>query len=839
MDHWNDQANTHYDLIFQQSCDVVTEVNLLTGEYFQTLFSSKDYFSLPKSGSYQAAFEEMLSSRIVPEDSELLECYFSLEQLREASRGDCNGECHEFSLIEGDHLLYLESRVYFIRDKGSRAVITTRDITGQKTKEFDQQMAREYDIALRRIYDELYELNISQDNYRIIYHVADKYVTPPEQGVLTETIAEVADHMIHPEDRDAFLRFFDIREIRKYFVSGKECMLAEFRKLWTDGDYHWSSLTILPVKERAQAEEIYLCFIMDIGDKKRSDEIAEQNRLLKKQQLDDERYRIIVEQTGTMVFEWNRDSNLRYFSDEMKTEFSGRYDERDLLQIWRQDQVIHPEDLGLFKEFLKRIHSGGEDSEMTIRLKSKKGEFLWCKVALTCIRDEIGGLKRVIGTINNVDEAVRSEQTLKYRAEFDMLTGIHNRQAFDSHARLLMERHPDRKYAVIRMDINRFKFINDIYGIEEGDRLLQFIARTIQGIAGENDAYGRMEGDIFCMCCAYRTEEDLVALVKQIIKRLSDYNLSYKIVPSFGICTVDDRSVPVSILCDWANLALKTVKGNMVKLWAFYDDKLRAKQLDERNIENEMEQALKLGQFTVYLQPKHDIHTGKIVGAESLVRWNHPKEGIMTPYRFIPLFERNGFILQLDEYVWEETCRLLSSWISKGYEPIPISVNVSRVHVYNTGFCDRLLSLAQQYNLPRNLLELELTESTFIENPEQLYQTMERLQQEGFAFSMDDFGAGYSSLNMLKNAPVNTIKLDREFLNETVATQKGRTVIQYTISMAKRLNLKVVAEGVETGEQADFLLKAGCLTAQGYYFSKPMSIQAFEQLAFEKRENTI
>ena len=300
-------------------------------------------------------------------------------------------------------------------------------------------------------------------------------------------------------------------------------------------------------------------------------------------------------------------------------------------------------------------------------------------------------------------------------------------------------------------------------------------------------------------------------------------------MPSCGICIVKDRDIQMSILCDWANLAQKTIKGSLIKQWAFYDKKLRAKQLDERRIENEMDEALNKRQFKVYLQPKHNVQNGSVIGAEALVRWDHPERGFLTPDRFIPLFERNGFIIKLDEYVWEETCRIIKSWLDRGMVAVPVSVNVSRVQVYNPNFYKKLLNIIRRYDIPKKFLEVELTESSFVENTVDLYRGMERLREEGISFSMDDFGSGYSSLNMLKNVPVNTIKLDREFFNESVATQKGKTIIEHTIGMINDLKLQVIAEGVETNEQAAFLNDCGCLAAQGYYYSRPMPVDEFEK----------
>ena len=713
-------------------------------------------------------------------------------------------------------------------DKG---ILLVRDLSEQREEEQRRRISEQYDHALRNIYDELYELNITQDSYRIVYHVKGKYVTPPEQGRLSECIDLVSRNMLFPEDRTRFLEFFNLDALRQNFAAGREYLIGEFRKLWHDQEYHWASITMFPVAQPDGGDEIYLAFIMDIGDKKQAEEVAQQNILLERQRLDDERYRTIVEQTDTLVFEWNLETDTRYISPEIVARFAGNYDHRDLMHVWREDLVIHPDDLPLLTAFLKdsRIQ---RYTEMTARFRKRDGVYIWCKAALTCLHDDKGNPKRYIGTLNDVDSATRSVLALKYRAEFDLLTDLYNMHTFYSQAAQAVHAYPERRYSIVRMDIDRFKVINDLYGLKEGDKLLIAIADLLrEKMAGTHSVYGRLGGDVFCLCVDY-SRERILALIKELTDRLADYPLPYKVVPSFGICEVDNIDTPINVLCDWANLALKTIKGNYLNSYAFYDGKLRERILEEKKIENQMHDALLQGQFVLYLQPKVHIPTSRIIGSEGLVRWIHPTEGLMPPDRFIPLFEKNGFIIRLDEYIWEQACITLRRWIDHGLTPTPISVNMSRMHIHDPRLREKLLDLMRRYELPPHLLELELTESAFLENESGLFESMKALQAFGFQFSMDDFGSGYSSLNMLKSMPVDFIKIDRGFLNEVVTTERGKTVIRFSISLAREMSIKVIAEGVETEEQAAFLLQAGCAYAQGYFYSRPLPIPQFEALAF-------
>lgn len=714
-------------------------------------------------------------------------------------------------------------------DKG---ILLVHDISKQREEEQRRRISEQYDHALRKIYDELYELNITQDSYRIVYHVKGKGVTPPEQGRLSECIDLVSRNVIFPEDRARFLEFFNLDAQRQNFAAGREYLIGEFRKLWHDQEYHWASITVFPVAQPEGGDEIYLAFIMDIGDKKQAEEVAQQNILLERQRLDDERHRTIVEQTDTLVFEWNLETDTRYISPKIVARFAGNYDHRDPMLVWREDLVIHPDDLPLLTAFLKDSRTQ-RYTEMTARFRKRDGVYIWCKVALTCLHDDKGNPKRYIGTLNDVDSATRSVLALKYRAEFDLLTDLYNMHTFYSQAAQAVHAYPERRYSIISMDIDRFKVINDLYGLKEGDKLLITIADLLrEKMAGTNSVYGRLGGDVFCLCVDY-SRERILALIKELTDSLADYPLPYKIVPSFGICEVDNIDTPINVLCDWANLALKTIKGNYLNSYAFYDGKLRERILEEKKIENQMHDALLQGQFVLYLQPKVHIPTSRIIGSEGLVRWAHPTEGLMPPNRFIPLFEKNSFIIRLDEYIWEQACITLRRWIDHGLTPTPISVNMSRMHIHDPRLCEKLLDLIRRYELPPHLLELELTESAFLENESGLFESMKVLQGFGFQFSMDDFGSGYSSLNMLKSMPMDFIKIDRGFLNEVVTTERGKTVIRFSISLAREMSIKVIAEGVETEEQAAFLLQAGCTYAQGYFYSRPLTIPQFEALAFE------
>lgn len=424
---------------------------------------------------------------------------------------------------------------------------------------------------------------------------------------------------------------------------------------------------------------------------------------------------------------------------------------------------------------------------------------------------------------------------LRYKVQYDSLTGLYNKETAYIKVAEMIQDDFERRYAMIRIDFKHFKFFNGVYGNIEGDKLLKHMADVIrQETPDQYCVYGRLSGDIFAICVSYEEEEELISLTKSITKRIEAYPLQTAIRVIYGIYLIQERSMPVSEIMDYTNIALKSIKENQFANYAFFDLDLQMKMISDRKIEIEMQKALDNREFTFFVQPKYDMKSGKIVGGESLVRWIHPEEGLISPNKFVPLFEENGFIIKLDEYIWEETCIMLRSWMDMGYEMVPISVNVSRVHLLDPTFCSKIKELVNKYNIPPKYFELELTESALFDDIETIYSTMNELKEAGFVILMDDFGSGYSSLNMLKNVPVDTVKIDREFLNETVNSNKGKTVIRNVISMINELDLEIVAEGVETKEQVDFLLASGCKVAQGYYYSKPVQINNFEEETFCK-----
>lgn len=718
-----------------------------------------------------------------------------------------------------------------------------RDIDAVMREKFEGQTRElQYNAALKESFDAIYRLDLNNRIYEPINLTLASSKIIPNFKDYDKIVQYTAEHLVHPDDRENYIKDLQFDKLCECLDKNGEKYI-EYRKINDNGEYYWSAMTFKSVEDKNSNSRYAICFIRSIDEKKKSENLEMKYKMLKQQmqyqkelQISNSRYKVIVQQTGSAVFEWISDYNGVYASENLPKHFRDGFIRSKSIKGALDYNYIYKDDYTACDEFLAGLERNLTQLELTCRMLSDNDEYTWYKIAVANIFDENGKLERIVGTMRDVDAEKKAYETLRYRAEYDSLTGAPNMQKFTADAEKLLSTDIFGKYAIIRFDVDKFKIINDIYGTGEGDRVLQYISDTLESFCGENTIFARMNSDVFVMLMRYDDTDTIIELINKVNKSVSRYPIEHKMKLSAGICIVDDRGVPVNLLCDRANLAAKKIKGNLLFNYVFYDENLRNEILQEKAIEDEMNDALSGRQFKLFLQPKYNIETSTVIGAEALVRWIHPEKGLIPPSAFIDLFERNGFIIKLDEYMWEETCKTLRKWIDRGYKPIPVSINVSRVHANNPRLYDSLINLVRKYDLSPRLIELELTESAFLDDLGGLLKTLDKLQKAGFLLAMDDFGAGYSSLNMLKNVPIDIIKIDREFLNETVVTERGKTVIRYTIAMAKQLDMKVVAEGVETIDQAAFLLDAGCNIAQGFYYSKPVDVGTFEMLAFNRKK---
>ena len=413
--------------------------------------------------------------------------------------------------------------------------------------------------------------------------------------------------------------------------------------------------------------------------------------------------------------------------------------------------------------------------------------------------------------------------------QYDRLTGLYSKEFFYQRVRETLRQNSGQNYYLICSDIVNFKLINDVFGVAAGDRLLCGIADMYRRYVGEGGICGHLDADRFACLLEFDdvfTEQMFISANEEINRLQNAKNVAVK----WGIYSVGNQNVTVEQMCDRALLAARSIKEQYGVYYAAYDDKLRDELLRQQAIIDSMETALKEGQFLVYLQPKYRIWDETLAGAEALVRWKHPEWGFQSPAEFIPLFEKNGFITKLDQFVWDKTCFYLRKWDEEGYPPIPVSVNVSRADIYHADIADIMMRTVTKYGLTPSRLHLEITESAYTEDPGQIIETVRHLRELGCVIEMDDFGSGYSSLNMLNQMPIDILKLDMQFVQSETAKPMDQGILQLIMELARRMHLSVVAEGVETKTQLDRLSETGGEYVQGYYFARPMPEGEFETL---------
>lgn len=417
----------------------------------------------------------------------------------------------------------------------------------------------------------------------------------------------------------------------------------------------------------------------------------------------------------------------------------------------------------------------------------------------------------------------------------DDLTNIWNLNKFRLETEQILWDPGNRSYAFIYADINQFKTINDTFGFAEGDQLLRDFANILRDNIQEGECCARVSADQFVLMLRYEDWEQLTertkAMDQQMNRILVEANKTYRLIIIFGVyLTQDTDTQDVSQMLDLANYARRSAKITHKSLTIKYDENMRQDELNQRKLANVMHAALDHNEFIPYFQPKYNMADHTIIGSEALVRWIDSNKELKSPGSFIPFFEKNGFVVEIDLCIYTNVCRIIRSWIDRGIDVTPVSCNFSRLHFRNEDFPQTLCEIADRYQVPHEYLELEITESVVMENKERVLDYLNRLKKLNFLISIDDFGSGYSSLGMLQYLTVDVIKLDRSFLQEGIAKKRMRTIIQGIIKVIHGLNISIICEGVENKEQAEMLMEMGCHRAQGFYYARPMPLEEFEDL---------
>ena len=423
------------------------------------------------------------------------------------------------------------------------------------------------------------------------------------------------------------------------------------------------------------------------------------------------------------------------------------------------------------------------------------------------------------------------KELMNKKTNKDVLTGYSNFSQFldDAHSML---KYKEARYAIGYIDVSNFKSINDNYGRTQGDNVLKVVSDKINDLVVPNGIFARRFADRFVFLIAYMDISSLSYIVDTYLSEI-DYEVegmdtSIRIKCNCGIYQVVDLNENIEEMIDKAAIATKLSKNNISSSVTVLDNKISEKIKRNQEITYKMTDAYNNKEFVVFIQPKVSMTNGKIVGGEALVRWQSPTEGMIPPFQFIPLFEQNGFVTKLDFYVLERVCEMIKDRAERGKKIIPISVNQSRLHVYDSLYINKLIKTFDKFGIDKSHIIFEVTESAFTENVQDMIELIHRMVQLGYKVSMDDFGCGYSSLNMLNQLPISELKLDKQFIDDESA--RSRYIIKSIVGLSHGLGISIVCEGVETFEQVKFLQQIGCDVAQGYYYAKPMPMEEFERM---------
>lgn len=546
--------------------------------------------------------------------------------------------------------------------------------------------------------------------------------------------------------------------------------------------------------------------------------------------------------SGHITYEWSSDNQI---AKESSYEVNGNALSKLIDSMSKNDSIFYSNDLEELSFLKTELFTYLNNYELTGIASCAFAESGSLEGSIGYFYDEsnriwksheINSLVLISKIISGYLIKLRTQEKAERIECTDPLTGSYNLITFTNMASTIIKNHPENQYIIMYSDIDKFKLVNENYGYSEGDRILISFANAMNELLYEEETFGRVNADKFIALMRYNNPYDFLHRIKLLNKKMNSINKTdndhYRLSVIMGLYLVSDCS-NMSLNIDRANLARKSIIGRHKSKYAFFNEAMKSNLLRQHDIEDLMEDALQNKEFEVYYQPKVYLDTNEICSAEALVRWNRPDKGLLPPSEFIPIFEENHFILKLDFYVFNHVCAHIRKLLDQDKKVYPISVNFSRVHLTTRDFITNLLAVIKKYQIPTNLLELELTETALSNDNSYMITILNKLHQLGFRLSMDDFGSGLSSLNLLRQLPFDILKLDKDFLQQGNVTNRERIVIKNIVKMAKELQMDIVSEGVETEEQAAFLRSIECNMAQGYLFDRPMPEIEFEKKYYE------
>ena len=521
--------------------------------------------------------------------------------------------------------------------------------------------------------------------------------------------------------------------------------------------------------------------------------------------------------------EYKEIRKLKNISDEFDVAFTIRTDDAILVNV--MDKTLTSLSEATVSNIINSNVEYIENRGMTVEefVQTYLGDIIVILVVICAL---------VIGLI--MYSKFKKEQKSKEKAYTDSITGLPSVEKFRIDVEPILESNEKEKFYAIALDVDKFKVINDMYGYDHGDKVIAYIGHVCKEWLATGDYITRLSADNFMIFKKTNDIHDVYEYLNRIFERVSkdiaQRDAHFRLILKAGIYRIHKEDCILSHVLDKASLAKNNMKKSHESSYNEYSEEMRQRNIEDKIVENDMEEALNSRQFKIYLQPQIDLLTKKIVSAEALVRWFHPEKGMIPPFQFIPVFENNGFITRLDLYVWEEAIKTIAEWKKQSKIAVPIAINLSRIDIEREGIIEALCDLMRKYNLDSEWIKTELTESIYLEDEKTILEQMGKLKKFGFKIAVDDFGSGYSSLHLLKSMPVDILKIDKSFLDISPDMQyREEILIRDVVEMGKNLGLQIIMEGVETVEQSDFLEAIGCDVVQGYYYGKPMPVEEFEE----------
>lgn len=598
-------------------------------------------------------------------------------------------------------------------------------------------------------------------------------------------------------------------------------------------DCQWIRVTAGGITESDGSHGIY-CVFLDINAEKRQELRARENgrRLRDNQSM----LETIMNNTpgGVSLFERVGGMFRAVFVNPGMANMLGYGDLNACLAAISNDPClgVSDNDVNAIRQKIADIPEYGGHFSYAFAYSDPNGRKRWLSMRCQLLRSETDGKVKMYAFVTDATKEKHFEDELRATAFFDPLTGLFNRHAFMRGARAAIDENPLTDYAVMSLNIGSFKVVNDLMGRDVGDKVLIVIADAIRELFTGNGVFARFFADKFTVLTPYSERAVHPQMFLDAVQRkLKESGLiPHEIQFYIGVYKITDRNMSVGNMADRSAIACRSISGSFREHIAYYDEKMRQRMLEEQQICDESHRALDNGEFVVYYQPIYGIKARRFTSAEALVRWNHPTKGMISPGKFVPVFEKNGFIAELDLYVLEQVCIFMKRRRDAGLPDFPFSVNISRTSLYNPRLFEAINDLTERYKINPKYFRIEVTESAYNDNPALLLETIDKLRGKCYPVLMDDFGSGYSSLNTLKDIPIDILKLDMKFMQGFEKNGRVGTIVTAVARMAKWLNIPMLAEGVETKEQFDFLSSVGCAYIQGFYFSRPVAEEEFSRL---------